>query len=159
MDECPVCLTEFSLSTNPNKRTSTRFACTHTFCTKCDAKLQITGQRCPLCRASRKRYVKIDKRLIPLSDEQRLQWKYFFLTQCIDRRVQAIKILLQYDGETVSLVKPTCQSEMPRLTIDTFAMNRYEFEETLCVLMNGTNVQIHDIREDIPPGNVKVCVK
>lgn len=153
--ECAICMNEFSRDPKmDNSKTAPRFSCLHSFCKSCDAKLQINGHKCPLCRASRKRMVRVGKKLIPISDDQRLRWVYVFAELSTLKKLQTIREMVTNHDGIVSI----SNNQTSVITIDTYNMSRYDFEKIMYKMIYHKFKPTGMIPE-LPVGYVQVRVR
>ena len=121
---CPVCLEDVCL-------TSKRFFCSHRLCKTCDAQIQVDNAKCPLCRAYRKKFVKVPSSFLRAN---LVQMAFVFQTlayssQC--RRRLVINFMLSQRSRSIVVTKRKIVVDLKALGYDTFRdIHRFYSEGT-----------------------------
>ena len=110
---CPICLEEVCL-------TNTRFYCTHRLCKTCDAQIQVDMAKCPMCRASRKKFVKVPSSLLRASLPQMAFVFNMFAYSSRDRRRHIISFMMSQKSRSVILSNRKIVVDLMALGYDTF---------------------------------------
>lgn len=110
---CPICLEEVCL-------TNRRFHCTHRLCKTCDAQIQVDMAKCPLCRASRKKFVKVSSSFLRANLSQMAFVFDLFAYSSCGRRRRMISFMISRKSRSVVLSNRKIVVDLTALGYDVF---------------------------------------
>lgn len=121
---CPVCMEDVCLTVR-------RFDCAHTLCKSCDAQIQVDNAICPLCRARRKKFVKVSSSFLRASV---FQMEFVFNTLAYSsrsRRRHVIHFMMSRQSRSIVISRRKIMVDLTALGYDTFRdIHRFYSEGT-----------------------------